>query len=684
MKTTNKSIKGHSRCSLFIISIITFFLTAACQDTTTENTTEIIASPSTTNTPISRSDSLQTATIVPLSPSEVTAIPTIIPAPTASPSLTEQFSFDPGSLISLQMESGVGVLLNEFPPDMRNRVAAELIAKPEEFWIERATKQVELTYNRLHFRSFAYAKEGILDKGQLPYPPKEQWHIELDPTGPSIQTVNGHELVIINYTYSSILLTDSRSPSEAEPALAQVGGVWEEPFILPADPTNILQRTSNACLNEAGFPPNSYDSENVSTFFDYTCQADDGGVAGCHRTTLANFSCQEALNLTVGTIETTMVFEHLPWNESLANEVRTGQVTQLDAPDLMVVGEDLNNYRISYRYFPADSCALQEACVGGSGWRRLLQFDATVHNVGAEALHIGPVLGEDPDTNLFEYDACHNHIHYSNYGDFLFGQEAAPNKRAFCVESTSRLSNNELAPLTHPYTCSLQGIQAGWVDEYGAGLDCQWIDITDVVESETNEPVKVPLTFRSNTNEFLCEGKPVLDKNGEQVWAFSGLTNDAGLPIAYPVCEQAEDWEINNEGSTDIIIPPTGSFVTQPCLGSETGPLRNCGFTANEEALTCAAGEQVTMRCELTNDNTTMVTQVVRVCEASSLLGTGTACTYSDALANNIVGSAMEEISFTCPLPRDASELGGLFTLYSAPILTSDPQQVVNCEIIDN
>ena len=51
--------------------------------------------------------------------------------------------------------------------------------------------------------------------------------------------------------------------------------------------------------------------------------------------------------------------------------------------------------------FPADSCALQEACVGASGWRRLLQFDATVHNVGAEALHIGPVLGEDLETNLF-------------------------------------------------------------------------------------------------------------------------------------------------------------------------------------------------------------------------------------------------------------------------------------------
>jgi hypothetical protein len=30
------------------------------------------------------------------------------------------------------------------------------------------------------------------------------------------------------------------------------------------------------------------------------------------------------------------------------------------------------------------------------------------------------------------------------------------------------------------FDCTNQGIQRGWSDLYGNGLDCQWLDITDV------------------------------------------------------------------------------------------------------------------------------------------------------------------------------------------------------------
>jgi hypothetical protein len=630
---------------------------------------------------------IPTSTTTAVDESRVSPPPTVTPlALTANntPTETEAVGIDPalfgpGALVGMEMESSVGVLLDELPDEMHGRVVEALINQPDDLWLTRAERQIELTYNRLHFRDFAYIKAGIDDnKKQLPWPPRDLWQIELT-SDPYETEINGNKLVMVDYRFTSTLLSDEASPGRAEPALAQEGGVWNEPFIFPADPTQLLQRTSNACINEGGFPPNSYDSENVATFYDYTCQADDGGQTGCHRTSLPRFSCLEAVDIVIGRVETEMRFERLPWDAALADQVRRAPITQADAPDLDVVAEELSNHRLMYQYFPPDSCALNEACIGDYGWRRLLKFDAVVHNTGAEALHIGEVVAEDPRTNLFEYDACHNHLHYSNYGDFLFGLAPKPNKRAFCVESTGRFSNNEASPLTHDYTCALQGIQAGWVDEYGAGLDCQWIDITDVV-TPTAETQILPLTFRSNTNEFLCEGQPVLDENGEQVWAWSGLYNDDGLPIAYPVCDMAENWAVNNEGTAVVIVPPTGSMVTEPCANGEVGPRRNCDFTPMPEAsaLTCDPGTAVTLRCEIDAP----AAQTLRVCESSAVLGTGIACTYEQALTNLILpANDVQEVSFTCPFLRDANEPGGLYSLYTASAFPDDPAQIVNCQL---
>lgn len=370
----------------------------------------------------------------------------------------------------------------------------------------------------------------------MPFPPKELWTFTLDNAGPVRQNLAGHDLIMIGYTFTSTLLTDLASPALAEPALEEVGGVWEEPFVFPADPDFLLQRTGNACINEGGFPPNSFDSENISIYYDYTCLANSGGPSGCHRTRLPTLSCREALTAGIGEVETVMRFERLAWDASLADEVRVGDVTTIDAPDLAVVGSDLKTNRIIYRYITPDSCALGEQSVGDSGWRRLLQFDATVYNIGGEPLHIGPVISEDPLRNAFRYDACHDHFHFSNYGIFSLDDVpgAVGGKRAFCVQSTNRFSNNEQSPLTHPYTCQFQGIQAGWVDEYGAGLDSQWIDITDIEVPDSS--LTAQLTFISNSDQFLCEGTPILNDEGVLLWEPTGFRTETGLPISRPQC----------------------------------------------------------------------------------------------------------------------------------------------------
>lgn len=597
--------------------------------------------------------------------------PTAVPPPTITPPLLATTDVAPeplftgeGALIQLTMESQVGVLLDEIPSELRDEVATALMARPDAYWIAQAQQQVQLTKNRLYFRNFFYA-----NKGQLPLPPKELWTFSLDDAGPARQTIAGHDLIMIDYTFTSTLLTDPASPAAAEPALEKVGGTWEEPFVFPADPDFLLQRTGNACVNEGGFPPNSFDSENIAIYYDYTCQADSGGAGGCHRTRLPTLSCREALTARVGEVETVMRFERLAWDAALAGRVRTGNITPVETPDLAVVGADLATNRIIYRYIAPNSCALGEQSVGDSGWRRLLQFDATVYNVGGQPLHIGPVIAEDPLRNAFRYDSCHDHFHFSNYGIFSLDNVAGAvvGKRAFCVQSTNRFSNNELSPLTHPYTCQFQGIQAGWADEYGAGLDSQWIDITDVEVPDSS--LAVQLTFISNSDQFLCEGTPVLDDEGAPLWEPSGLTTETGLPISRPQCLFTSAWDANNRASREVVIPPTGSFVTAPCANGEIGPLRNCGFVEQTDDLSCQPGQpaQITHTA-----GETAIPQVARVCEASAVLDTGVACAYEDALANVVADQNETTIEFTCPGPRDAEEPGGRYSLYTAPLYEDD------------
>ncbi|MEM7113379.1 MAG: lysyl oxidase family protein [Chloroflexota bacterium] len=665
--------------ALFKTLVLVFILlVAGCQNGSASENGETAVSP--TQTPTTSNQSSEPNPTEPASTAPVSEPESATPIPTqaaggetaVSPSAIDTSTYPPrdGALIQVSMNSQVGILLDEIPESDRERIVDILLAQPDEAWLARAHRQVRLTQYRLNFRNFFY-----FGKGQLPLPPRDQWQLEL--TGDPIrQTVQNHDLLIIPYRFSGTLLTDIDSPAEAEPRLADIGGVWEEPFVLPLDPELLLQRTGNSCIDEAGFPPNSYDSENVSTFYDHECTPDSVGPEGCHRTERPSLSCLQAIDAKIGRVETTMNFERLPWNDTLADTVRSGPLTSPDTPDLAVVTSDLADNRIIYRYFAPDACGVLEQCVGGSGWRRLLQFSGTVHNVGGETLHIGPVVAEDPLTNLFSYNSCHDHFHFSNYGDFIFGSTNQESKQAFCVESTNRFSNNEFSPLTHPYSCTFQGIQAGWADEYGAGLDCQWIDITELPElQDATDLVSVPLTFTSNTDSFLCEGEPVLDDDGNPVWEVSGFTTADGAPISYPQCSFTEGYQANNSGSLDIPVRPQGGFVTQPCQHGELGPLRNCGFTKIDDTFTCDPGTQVQLSCSLPAD---AAPHALRVCETSTVLGTGLDCVEADALAN-VTLSATSQLSFTCPLPRDADESGGGYALYAAPVFTDNKQQPISC-----
>lgn len=137
-------------------------------------------------------------------------------------------------------------------------------------------------------------------------------------------------------------------------------------------------------------------------------------------------------------------------------------------------------------------CAMEENCLARTayrhdrnvyGWqlevRRLLRFTARSHNMGTADFR--PVIPK----HLWEWHLCHMHYHSMEvfaHFDVLDNQGtkvAEGHKASFCLE------DNQCQPGIRPkYVCANygdQGISVGCTDTYLHNVDCQWIDITDVV-----------------------------------------------------------------------------------------------------------------------------------------------------------------------------------------------------------
>ncbi|HEY6723039.1 MAG TPA: lysyl oxidase family protein [Polyangiaceae bacterium] len=155
------------------------------------------------------------------------------------------------------------------------------------------------------------------------------------------------------------------------------------------------------------------------------------------------------------------------------------------APDLRPhQGAVEDSVFVTHRTFGENSCEIAEACVGGPGRRRLLNFEGRIENLGPGDLNPGP----ERDNPLYELSECHGHYHFLDFTDYrlLDGEGAVAaqgHKQAFClvdmvpVEDYTGPSPGE-HPEPGPTGCSY--LSAGWADIYGVGTDCQWVDVTDV------------------------------------------------------------------------------------------------------------------------------------------------------------------------------------------------------------
>jgi hypothetical protein len=556
----------------------------------------------------------------PLPPPDPTTPPLDEPVPEPKPEPPAH----PGVLVRATMTGVAGVLLDELPPWLREMSSASLALETDAFWLARARRQV----NRSLLYQYYNANIPSIE-------PSEPWKLALVDE-PARETIQGHDVMRVAWTFETILVTDVASPALL--AMHAPGDVYEIDIILPLDPDLIYERMGPECND-----PYHY--------------------------------CSQLLEQHVGRVDTKLRLERLAWDPSLADEARLHPVKNPGAADLEVLAEGLQNHRVSYRYFEPDSCAIAEGCVGGPGWRRLVEFDASVANRGSIAMHIGDPTEAWSQHNTFEYSACHQHFHFLHYGLYDLGPLTG-DKRAFCLISTSRYGNNEYTPLVTPYDayCTYQGIAPGWGDDYGIGLDCQWIDVTTVDTSQG--AVTLPLRFTSNPDGFLCEGSPVLGDDGQPTFEPTEFVTENGERIDRPRCVAFDGWSANNQKAVDVTIPPTGSFMTQSCALKLLSPRRNCGLTEQAQPPACTPGQTVQLSC---TGGAAGAPQHVRVCSRSEALGVGLPCSYHGARARAEVTGSPVTLSFTCPSTLSAEEPGGTYSVYAMPLTSDGTEMPVSC-----
>jgi len=156
-------------------------------------------------------------------------------------------------------------------------------------------------------------------------------------------------------------------------------------------------------------------------------------------------------------------------------------------PDLMIDEPAIIN-SLQMRTETATNCMVVEGCMNGYGDRTVLAFDTHITNIGATDYYIG-----NPTNNpgQFTFGNCHGHAHYEGYAEYVLytpdGTEIPiGQKNGFCVLDLE-CNNGGNAQ----YGCGNMGISVGCGDIYNNGLDCQWIDVTDVDTGQYVLAVKV-------------------------------------------------------------------------------------------------------------------------------------------------------------------------------------------------
>jgi len=176
-----------------------------------------------------------------------------------------------------------------------------------------------------------------------------------------------------------------------------------------------------------------------------------------------------------------------------------------------------------------------------------------------------------------------------------------------------------------------------------------------------------------NPKSWLCEGNKI--KNQDGTIKFVGTGEFTSSPTFKKPNQSINKWDCNsspgslnnNVENINMTIPLDGNgLLTSPCLDANQniGPKRDCEFQMTKPFESCTPSTLMKLSCY----NIGLEAQVIRICESSIELGTGTACRYNDSftLLNEIVlPTQSKTMYFRCPGPKDVpAEVGGKYSIY--------------------
>jgi hypothetical protein len=151
----------------------------------------------------------------------------------------------------------------------------------------------------------------------------------------------------------------------------------------------------------------------------------------------------------------------------------------------------VKDYYIKTQTFSSDSGDVKDGAVT-PGTHTVLRFDTIITNWGPNDF----VIGDPADhPEWFEWSVSHNHYHFRKFNHYTLtdldtGKTLEGAKQSFCLEDSIQVSTASSVRDQPLFTCSNQGISAGWADVYNDSLPGQYV----VIDGIPNGTYKLTVT----------------------------------------------------------------------------------------------------------------------------------------------------------------------------------------------